>query len=261
MAGAPPSPALTPEEVERFSADPAGLFRRNLAAVEARIAAACARAGRDPAEVRLLPISKTVPAPILRFAVEAGIRSFGENKIQEAAAKAEALADLGASWSVVGHLQTNKAKALVRFAAAFQALDSLRLAEILDRRLAEEGRDLEVYVQVNSSGEASKFGLPPEALPDFLDRLQDFPRLKPRGLMTLALLSADPAQVKPCFQLMRRLRDESLARHPEAAALSMGMSGDFELAIEEGANLVRVGQAIFGARPTPDSLYWPGATS
>ena len=249
---------LSPEDIERFGADPAAAFRANLATVEARIAAACARAGRERASVRLLPITKTVPAHILRLAFAAGIEAMGENKIQEAMTKREALSDLAIEWSIVGHLQTNKVKYLTRFAREFHALDSLRLAEMLDARLEREGRVLDVHVQVNTSGEESKFGLHPDALPAFIDALDRFPRLRPRGLMTLALFSSDMARVRPCFTLLRRLRDEAQRRDPAIAGLSMGMTGDFEEAIEEGATVVRVGQAIFGKRPTPDGYYWPG---
>ena len=249
--------ALSPEDITRFGPDPLATFRTNLAAVEQRIVGACARAGRERASVRLLPITKTVPDHILRHAHAAGITSFGENKIQEASAKHEALADLPIEWSIVGHLQTNKAKYLTRFAREFQALDSLRLAGILDQRLARENRDLDVYVQVNTSGEASKFGLHPDDLLPFVDELHQFPRLKPRGLMTLALFSADMGKVRPCFALLRALRDRAVERHPGLSGLSMGMTGDFETAIEEGATVVRIGQAIFGQRPTPDSHYWP----
>ncbi len=252
--------ALSPEDIARFGADPLATFRANLTAVENRIARACARAGRDRAEVRLLAIIKTVPAPVLRFAFEAGLRVFGENKLQEAMAKCEALTDLPIDWSIVGHLQSNKVKYLARIASEFHALDSLRLAELLDRRLAREGRSLDVYVQVNTSGEQSKFGLHPDALLPFVDQLGQFPHLRPRGLMTLALFSSDRAKVRPCFTLLRRLRDEAVRRVPDITGLSMGMSGDFEDAIAEGATVVRVGQAIFGKRPTPDSFYWPGAT-
>lgn len=236
-------------------------FRRNLTTVRARIAAACARSGRDPAEVRLLPVSKTVPEERIRAAYAAGCREFGENKAQEALSKAEAMADLpDLRWSVIGHLQTNKAKIVARFASEFQALDSLRLAEALDRRLQAEGRALDVLVQVNTSGESSKFGLPPEDLARFVRELSAFSALRVRGLMTLALLSANPTRVRPCFALLRDLRERLRQDAPVGIVmdeLSMGMSGDFELAIEEGATVVRVGQAIFGARAVPDSHYWP----
>lgn len=236
-------------------------FRRNLAAVHRRIADACSRAGRDPSDVRLLPVSKTVPEERIRLAYAAGCRDLGENKVQEAQRKAEAMVDLAdLRWSVIGHLQTNKAKVVARFASEFQALDSLRVAEALDRRLQAEGRALDVFVQVNTSGEASKFGLPPSEVAGFVRALPGFSTLRVRGLMTLALLSADPARVRPCFVLLRELRDRLRQEAPAGIGmdeLSMGMSGDFELAIEEGATVVRVGQAIFGARATPDSHYWP----
>lgn len=253
----PPQPS--PEDTKRFGSDPLTTFRNNLAFVEERIAQACARAGRGRTSVQLLPITKTVPAHILRFAYEAGIRTFGENKIQEATSKRGALDDLAIDWRIVGHLQSNKVKYLARFATEFHALDSLRLADLLNKRLEREDRFLDVYVQVNTSREESKFGLHPDALLPFVDTLNQFPRLKPRGLMTLALFSSDMAKVRPCFVLLRRLRDEAIKRHPGLMGLSMGMTGDFEEAIEEGATVVRVGQAIFGKRPTPDSYYWPGA--
>lgn len=238
-------------------------FRHHLAQVRARIAAACTRAGRDPASVRLLPVSKTVPAERVRLAYAAGCRELGENKVQEASGKAQALADLpGLRWSVIGHLQTNKARDVARFASEFQALDSLRVAEALERRLQVEGRSLDVLVQVNTSGEASKFGLPPEEVADFLRQMPALSALRVRGLMTLARLSDDPARVRPCFVLLRQLRDRLREEAPAGIALdelSMGMSGDFELAIEEGATTVRVGQAIFGARALPDSHYWPAS--
>ena len=237
-------------------------FRRNLAQVQARIDAACRRVGRDPATVRLLPVSKTHPEARLRLAHAAGCRMLGENKVQEAHVKWQAMQDLGdLQWSVIGHLQTNKAKQVARFATEFQALDSLRLAETLDRRLHLEGRSLDVFVQVNTSGEASKYGLAPEDVPAFVRALPAFTALRVRGLMTLALFSSEAHRVRQCFALLRGLRDRLRQSAPAGAgleALSMGMSGDFEIAIEEGATVVRVGQALFGARPMPDSHYWPG---
>jgi len=251
-------PILTSAEEERFGRDPVSAFSANLAQVEDRIAKACAKANRDRASERLLPITKTVPAHILRFAHRAGIRDFGENKIQEVEAKRAELQDLPIDWCIVGHLQTNKVKYLCRFAREFHALDSLRLADLLNARLEREERHMDVYIQVNTSGEESKFGVHPDVLMPFVDTLNQFPRLRPRGLMTLALFSLDMDKVRPCFAQLRRLRDEAAQKNPAIMGLSMGMSGDFELAIEEGATVVRVGQAIFGKRPTPDSHYWPG---
>lgn len=252
-------PQLSPQDIERFGPDPLKTFRDNLASVEERITQACARARREHNSVQLLPITKTVPAHVLRFAYEAGVRTFGENKIQEAISKREALDELAIDWRIVGHLQSNKVKYLARFATEFHALDSLRLADLLNKRLEREDRFIDVYVQVNTSGEESKFGLHPDALLPFVENLDQFPRLRPRGLMTLALFSSNMAKVRPCFVLLRRLRDEAIKRNAGLTGLSMGMTGDFEEAIEEGATVVRVGQAIFGQRPTPDSFYWPGA--
>lgn len=236
-------------------------FRRNLATVHGRIAAACERAGRDPASVRLLPVSKTVEEARIRLAYAAGCRYLGENKLQEVSRKWDAMADLtDLKWSVIGHLQTNKAKLVARYAAEFQALDSLRVAEALDRRLQAEGRALDVFVQVNTSGEASKYGLHPDETAAFLRQMPSFPVLRVRGLMTLAVFSAEAARVRECFILLRSLRDRLRQDCPAGIGLddlSMGMSGDYEIAIEEGATVVRVGQAIFGARNTPDSYYWP----
>lgn len=238
-------------------------FRHNLAAVHARIAAACQRVRRDPASVRLLPVSKTKPEASLRLAYAAGCRVLGENKPQEAYRKWEAMADLtDLRWSVIGHLQTNKAKLVARFASEFQALDSLRVAEALERRLQAEGRGLDVFVQVNTSGEASKYGLPPDEVAAFLRELPAFSALRVRGLMTLALFSAEAERVRECFVLLRGLRDRLRQDAPDGIGLdelSMGMSGDYEIAIEEGATVVRVGQAIFGARAMPDAYYWPSA--
>ncbi|MGB6243585.1 MULTISPECIES: YggS family pyridoxal phosphate-dependent enzyme [Gordonia] len=235
-------------------------FRHNLAVVQAKIDAAAQRAGRDPGEVELLPVSKTVPEERIVNAVAAGCRRLGENKVQEAKRKHTNLADLDVEWSVIGHLQTNKAKDVAAFAAEFQALDSVRVAQALDRRLQAAGRSLDVYVQVNTSDEDSKYGLAPSELPALLTELRHYSSLRVRGLMTLALFSDDRDRVRPCFQLLRRLRDEMRESDPDLigdGGLSMGMSGDYELAIEEGSTCVRVGQAIFGARATPDSMYWP----
>lgn len=236
-------------------------LRENLKAVDQRIEAACLRAGRDASSVRLLPVSKTMSADVVRMAWDAGCRTFGENKVQEAYAKwseTKDLADL--RWAVIGHLQTNKAKLVADFADEFHALDSLRVAQALDARLQAIERTLTVFVQVNTSGEASKYGLSPQDVPAFVRELRSYPTLKVRGLMTLAMFSDDEARVRACFSSLRRLRDQLRADVAENAAiceLSMGMSGDFEVAIEEGATVVRVGQAIFGARALPDSYYWP----
>lgn len=234
-------------------------FRARLAEVDERIESARARSPHAQ-EVRLLPVSKTVPVERIRSAIAAGCTRFGENKVQEAHRKWSELSDEDVSWAVIGHLQTNKAKLVAEFADEFHALDSTRVAEALDRRLQALGRGIDVFVQVNTSGEESKFGLHPDEVEAFVATLGRYSSLRVRGLMTLAVLSAEVDQVRSCFVLLRTLRDRLRQTAPEGVALdelSMGMSGDFELAIEEGATVVRVGQAIFGARDLPDSHYWP----
>ncbi|NNG21210.1 YggS family pyridoxal phosphate-dependent enzyme [Naumannella sp. ID2617S] len=266
MSVAASSSACSPASASSPSA-PAGRNRfggmsiaSNLAAIHERIERACEGAGRDPGEVRLLPVSKTKPPEALLEAYAAGERIFGENKVQEAQAKAEELADTDIRWAVIGHLQTNKAKNLARFAHEFHALDSLKVATELEKRLQAEGRGLDVFIQVNSSAEPQKFGLAPEDVAAFAAELGSFDALNVRGLMTLAVFSTHPDEVRPCFermqQLQRRLRDDDRAAG-SYDELSMGMSGDFELAIAYGATTVRVGQAIFGARLDPNQ-YWPG---
>ena len=239
-------------------------FRQRLANVHARITAACTKVGRDPASVRLLPVSKTVSGERIRNAYAAGCRTLGENKVQEAHRKWQALSDLpDLRWAIIGHLQTNKARQVAEFASEFQALDTLRVAGELDRRLQALGRSLDVLVQVNTSDEESKFGLPPEEVEGFVRQLPAFSSLRVRGLMTLALFSGDPGKVRPCFVRLRELRDRLRQSAPDGVAmdeLSMGMSGDYELAIEEGSTIVRVGQAIFGARKNADAVCRPDDT-
>jgi pyridoxal phosphate enzyme (YggS family) len=222
-----------------------------LATVRARIEAACVRAGRDPQTVRLLPVSKTQSTKSIMEAYDAGIRMFGENRVQELVEKADELAEIeDLRWALIGHLQSNKAKQAAEVAAEFHALDSIKVAAALNRRLHDLSRSLDVYIQVNSSAEPQKFGLAPEAVEQFARDLQPFGALRVRGLMTLAVLSTDDQAVRACFERMRvlqqRLRD--VGAPGSFDELSMGMSGDFELAIEYGATTVRVGTAIFGER-------------
>ncbi|MDE2315864.1 MAG: YggS family pyridoxal phosphate-dependent enzyme [Xanthomonadaceae bacterium] len=221
----------------------------NWADIRRRVDAACREAGRDPAGVSILPVSKTFDADVVRAAMALGLRRFGENKVQEIRDKSSLLADYGIAWVVIGHLQTNKAKDVARLASEVQSLDRLELAEALHRRLQLEGRSLDVLVQVKTSPEESKHGLPPAELPAFLDSLRQYDSLRVRGLMTMATHSDDPAEVRACFRRLRELRDAMQARGHGLPRLSMGMSGDFPLAIAEGATEVRIGSAIFGPRP------------
>ncbi len=223
-----------------------------LAAIEHRISQACQRAGRAPGSVALLPVSKTFDARAVREAAALGLRRFGENKTQEIRQKADPLADLGLSWVMIGHLQTNKAKDVARDVAEVQSLDRADLADALQRRLHDAGRSLDVLVQIKTSPEPSKFGLDPDALPQMLAHLQQHcPALRVQGLMTMAVNSDDPAAVRACFRRLRELRERHASPALPLARLSMGMSGDFEIAIEEGSTEVRIGSALFGARSYP----------
>ncbi|MEB3069116.1 YggS family pyridoxal phosphate-dependent enzyme [[Mycobacterium] vasticus] len=226
-------------------------------AIRGRVESACHDAGRDPAEITILPVSKTFDPEVIREAVGLGLHRFGENKVQEIRDKYEPLADCGIDWVMIGHLQTNKAGVVARLATEVQSLDRPKLAAALDRQLRAEGRAIDVLVQVKTSDEPSKYGLDPDRLPAFLDELADYPTMRVRGLMTLAINTTDPDKVRGCFRRLRELRDTAAAHGHELPRLSMGMSGDFPLAIAEGATEVRIGTAIFGARPYPDSYYWP----
>lgn len=238
-----------------MSTSSASTMAERLAAIRRRMAEACARASRDPASVALLPVSKTFEPDAIREAAALGLRRFGENKTQEIHRKAAPLADLDLQWVMIGHLQTNKAKEAARDAAEVQSLDRLELAHALQRRLEGLDRSLDVLVQVKTSPEPSKAGLPPEALPDFLRAVAcECPALRVQGLMTMAVNSDDAAAVRACFAQLRQLRDRVRGEGiPDVSLerLSMGMSGDFELAIEEGATEVRIGSALFGARAYP----------
>lgn len=222
-----------------------------------RVDDACRAAGRDPGEVTVLPVSKTFGPDLIREAVGLGLHRFGENKVQEIRDKSEALAECAIDWVMIGHLQTNKAGVVARLATELQSLDRPKLAAALDRHLRTENRVLDVLVQVKTSHEPSKYGLDPAQLLGFLDELAGYPTLRVRGLMTLAINTSDPDTVRGCFRRLRQLRDDAAARGHDLPRLSMGMSGDFALAIAEGATEVRIGTAIFGARPYPDSHYWP----
>lgn len=224
----------------------------NLAHIRARIAAAEQRSGRAPGSVTLLPVSKTFGVDVLRAAAAHGLRRLGENKTQEIKTKSEPLADCGISWVMIGHLQTNKAKEAARLAGEIQSLDRIELALALQKRLEIENREMDALVQVKTSSEPSKFGMAPEEVAAFLCEVtEQAPRLRIQGLMTLAVNDPDPEQVRACFRRLRQLRDELAPSAPAGvslARLSMGMSGDFEMAIEEGSTEVRIGSLLFGGR-------------
>jgi pyridoxal phosphate enzyme (YggS family) len=220
----------------------AGSIAEHSAHVRARIASACARAGRDPVGVTLVAVTKTHDAATIASAHAAGLRDFGENRVQEAAPKIEALrgAGVAATWHLVGHLQTNKVRAALGLFDILHGVDSERHGRAIS---AEASRAVRVLVQVNVAGEASKHGVPPGHAAALVERLRELPNIEVVGLMTVAPQAENPEEVRPVFRSLRRLRDAIGV--PE---LSMGMTDDFELAIEEGATMVRVGRAIFGER-------------
>ncbi|MDD2201510.1 MAG: YggS family pyridoxal phosphate-dependent enzyme [Firmicutes bacterium] len=222
----------------------------NLRLVKGRIAAAAARAGRDPSEVTLVAVTKNVDAGRVALAAKAGVSDFGENRVQEAAEKIP-LVDADVAWHFVGHLQRNKARDAVELFSLIHSLDSMKLAHELNRRCEMADSSTDLLLQVNISGEETKFGVPPEMAKDSLLEVARYERLRVRGLMTIAPYSDDPEDARPWFSQARQLMGElgrlsiSNVRMDE---LSMGMSGDYEVAIEEGATIIRVGTAIFGER-------------
>jgi pyridoxal phosphate enzyme (YggS family) len=222
-----------------------------LTEIRARIDAAARSAGRDPSSVQLVAVSKTFPVEDIRAAYAAGQRVFGESKVQEALQKTAQTADLSIRWHLLGHLQTNKAKKAAQVFDLIQAVDSVELVEKLDRGAADAGRRIELLVQVDLAGEATKFGTRPEDVPALFDAAARCQAAQVVGLMTLPPAPETPEDARPWFRRLRDLRDGWLAAGvpaPMLRELSMGMSGDFEVAVQEGATMVRVGTAIFGHR-------------
>lgn len=225
------------------------LIAENLASIQARIERACMASGREPQQVRLLPMSKNHSVELIKEAFDSGIKRFGESRPQELAEKKRALCELGIEFTLAGQLQTNKTKLVAETADEFQALSSLKVAAELNRRCRELGRQLDVLVQVNTSGEPQKNGIAPDEALSFARQLAAFDALHPRGFMTLAVLSPDQQAVVACFNSLVAVRERVREAVPgNWDELSMGMSNDFELAIACGSTCVRIGTAIFGGR-------------
>ncbi len=224
-------------------------MQQQLLRIQQRIAEACVAVGRSASEVRLLPVSKTFAHERVQQAIDLGLTRFGENRVQDIRTRVEHFNDSTLAWVMIGHAQTNKAKDIARYASELQSLDRLSLAQALQQRLELEQRTLPVFIQVKTAQEVSKSGLEPDELLGFLQQLNGFDRLLPQGLMTMATQTTDQTEVRRCFAQLRQLRDQALEQGFESVQrLSMGMSGDFELAIAEGATDVRVGSALFGTR-------------
>jgi pyridoxal phosphate enzyme (YggS family) len=227
-------------------------IKDNLERVRERIATACLRAGRDPEEVHLVAVTKTMPVPVIQEAVAAGVTILGENRVQDAAAKMKEIsADV--TWHLIGHLQRNKVKKAVTMFDMIQSVDSSRLAAEIDKRCEQHGRVVDVLVEVNTSAEASKFGVSPSGALDLIEEMSHLRNIVVKGLMTIGTFTDDERAVRDCFVTLRELgRKAEDAGIPgvEMRFLSMGMTSDFEMAIEEGSNMVRIGTAIFGPRRT-----------
>lgn len=232
------------------------LILGNLASIDERVATAAELVGRQRSDVRVLLATKTVPVERIRVAIDAGWTLIGENRVQEVTSKADGLADLAHETHFIGHLQRNKINQVLPHVDLVQSVDRMDLAEALDKRASGE---LDVFVQVNTSAEESKYGASPQDAVELAAQVESLPNVHVRGFMTIALFSDEEIPVRRCYEMLRSIRDRAVASGvTRATELSMGMSGDFEWAIGEGATMVRIGSSVFGVRPTSDSFYWPG---
>lgn len=232
-------------------------LQKNLADLDQSIQKACLTVGRNPQDIRLIPVTKTKSIDVIQHAIDSGLVEVGENKVQELILKANHLNNPNINWILIGHLQTNKVRQVIQYISEFHALDSIKLARKLNNELIAIHKKLEVFVQVNTSDEESKYGIKPNELADFLLELEKFDHLKVVGLMTLAIHSQEEQKIRNCFRTLKALLIETQINYPSISRLSMGMSGDFKIAIEEGATDIRVGQAIFGHRNLSHTFYWP----
>ncbi|MFT4024318.1 MAG: YggS family pyridoxal phosphate-dependent enzyme [Flavihumibacter sp.] len=232
----------------------------NVSAIQVRIRKACEESGRHAGDVKLLLAVKTVPAERIKIALRAGYTLIAENKVQELKEKFESLRDVPHTNHFIGHLQTNKVKDILKYeVCCVQSLDRPDLAEKLHQRLLSENRTMDVLIQVNTSGEESKFGVHPAKAIELVRQVAQWKTLQIKGLMTIGLFSAETEKVRSCFRLLKQLQQQIIdLQMPgvDMQELSMGMSGDLEAAIAEGATIIRVGTAVFGQRMYPDSYYW-----
>ncbi len=228
------------------------MISENIRQIQQRINTACERAGRNPSDVTLVAVSKTFSEHEIAQAVEAGLLDFGENYVQELLRKRERLHDLPLRWHFIGHLQSNKVKYIADWITLIHAVDSMNVAGEVSRRAALAGRTVDILVEVNTTGESSKFGVRPADTPEFIRALAPLRNIRVGGLMTIGPFLPDPEQSRPMFRHLGQLRERAAAlgqHNVTMKHLSMGMTGDFEVAIEEGATIVRIGTAIFGPRP------------
>ena len=234
--------------VGSYAVGPMGEIEKNLSRVKEKIAQAATKVGRDPGGIKLVAVTKTVTVPRIREAMAAGAMIFGENYVQEAREKIEEIGTSGIQWHFIGHLQSNKAAYAVRLFNLIHAVDSVTLARELDKRAAASGKTIDCLIEVNLSQEASKFGISKERTPELAHAFKELKNISLQGLMTMPPYADDPEAARPYFITLRELREEITGSGIALPELSMGMSTDFAVAIEEGATIVRVGRAIFGER-------------
>lgn len=228
------------------------MVAENVKNIRRRISSACLRAGRNPDEVLLVAVTKIFSAGMVKEVVDAGINDVGENFVQELCQKKDELRDERIRWHFIGHLQRNKVKEIASWIHLIHSVDSRRLAEEISKHAARAGRTMNILVEVNTSGEATKFGVAPENAPALVKELVRIPDICVSGLMTLGPFEPDPEDSRQAFRTLRQLRDRLQDDGIRLPHLSMGMSNDFEVAVEEGATCVRLGTAIFGIRTTPE---------
>lgn len=240
-----------------------GTISENIASIRKRVKEACQRSGRDPDSIEILPVTKTVGLDRIKKALDSGFTIIAENRVKEARRKNNLLRteEPDVDLHFVGHLQSNKVNKVIRFASMIQSIDRMKIVRKLNKRLKKGGKTMPVLIQVNVSREDSKYGLHPDEAVDFVKEAAQYKQLRIKGLMTIGLFSDDWPRVRKGFRLLRELRDQIREEKINGVAmdtLSMGMTNDFEMAIEEGATMIRIGRGIFGERKHPDSYYWPG---
>ncbi|MCP1311830.1 YggS family pyridoxal phosphate-dependent enzyme [Paenibacillus tyrfis] len=236
------------------------LIEKNLETVRRQMELACQASGRKTEEVKLLLATKTVPIEKLEMAMQAGETLFGENKAQELRSKFPLMQQYQkVEWHFIGHLQTNKVKDVVKYVKLIHSVDRLKLGQALHQQLMKENKAIDILVQINTSYEESKFGAPPEAALELVEQLSQFETLNIKGLMTIGKLGANNDETRHCFRLLKQIQMQIKEREiprVDMDILSMGMSGDFRVAIEEGATIIRLGTNVFGQRYLPDGYYW-----
>jgi len=238
----------------------------NINKVTKRIDSACRRVGRNPNDISMVLATKTVDPDRILEAARLGYTKIGENRVQEAEQKIERMGidSENLEWHFIGHLQSNKVNKVVAFASMIESIDRLKIVRKLNRRLIKMDKTMDVLIQVNTSGENSKYGIHPSEIISFVKKVASYDRVCIKGLMTIGLFSDDWPKIRAGFRMLRELRELVKGQNipgVEMNHLSMGMTNDFEIAIEEGATMIRLGRAIFGRRDTPDCYYWPGIDS